>query len=187
MNSRRRNKETCPPQQCPRRGRFNFSPRPSAASQQNLFPAFFHGRSQPPPPRCAPALTAPLVHGQRLPSHAQRAASVFPQRAADRERSSPHIHQADVSRRGESTRFPQRAVGFRPAMIGAVEQCPERRDVVRGQKPLIIVNACEDEMRYAYRLDLVLLVNDRLAFRIRRLRQRSASALLDEFSRFFRD
>ena len=60
--------------------------------------------------------------------------------------------------RGEGLAFLQRTVPFLPTMIDAIKQRLERRNIVRSKQPLVIVDACEDEMRYADRLDLVLLV-----------------------------
>ena len=39
-------------------------------------------------------------------------------------------------------------------MIDAIKQRLERRSIVRSKQPLVIVDTCEDEMRYVDRLDL---------------------------------
>src|SRR6476620_2268078 len=88
--------------------------------------------------------------------------------------------------RGEGLAFLQRTVPFLPTMIDAIKQRLERRNIVRSKQPLVIVDTCEDEMRYGDRLDLVLLIKDCLAFRVRRFRQDIHLELLDEFSRLCR-
>src|SRR4029434_11237618 len=72
------NKEKCPLPQCREGAASTFPPHPPVASQQNLFRAFFHGRSQPPPPRCAPALIAAIGPSAATAQPGQRVASVFP-------------------------------------------------------------------------------------------------------------
>ena len=81
MNARRRVKKGVRARGAERAAAPVFPPRPPAAWPQNRFRAFFHDRTRPPPPRCAPASIAAVGPSAATARSWRRAASAFPQRA----------------------------------------------------------------------------------------------------------
>ena len=59
----------------------------------------------------------------------------------------------------------ERGDRFLPATIDPVEQRLERREIIRYKKPMVVANARENETRHVHRLDLMLLIDGRLALR----------------------